>query len=242
MNDAPHFMKNTRNCWVNQLSKQKNLSFPDFDLSKNIVHQASFKLIQDHYENEKLLNIKTGCSLTYATVYPTSLQRQRVNLALNIFNENLVAALRKIPGSDGTCEFILIFGKFWKIFNINSVKKYIHKNDMVLRPFSSLNNQRFNFLLKFVSWVECWQSLPGKIGKLTDETSHALIFSCQSLISLIKYMISELNFQFVLTYKFQTDYLECQFSKYRQSNGGSYNITLSQVYSAEKKTKSSKYI
>ena len=153
--------------------------------------------------------------MSYPTVYPTSLQRQRVNLALNIFNDKIAAALHEFPSSDGTREFILVIEKFWKIFNINSTKKYIHKNDMVSKPFSSINDQRFEFLNSFILWLKRWQDLPGKYGKLTNETFHSVIFSCESLISLTKYMISDLDFKFVLTFKFQTDCLEHIFSRYR---------------------------
>ena len=90
---------------------------------------------------------------------------------------------------------------------------------------------------KFINWLETWENIPGRCGKLTKETFFSLRFSCKSLVSIIKYLLIEpqFNLKFILTYKFQTDCLERVFSRYRQSNGGQFNITLNQVFSAEKK-------
>ena len=50
--------------------------------------------------------------------------------------------------------------------------------------------------------------MAGKAGKLSAATFFSVSFSCRSLIELIKYMLTELGFKYVLTAKFQTDCLE----------------------------------
>ena len=92
---------------------------------------------------------------------------------------------------------------------------------------------------KFIKTLDAWEKIDAANGKLSKNTFYSLKFSCKSMISLIKSMIShiitKLNFKFVLAYKFQPDCLERIFSRYRQSNCGQMNISLDQVFSAKKR-------
>ncbi|GFX45968.1 hypothetical protein TNCV_2163431 [Trichonephila clavipes] len=52
---------------------------------------------------------------------------------------------------------------------------------------------------------------------------------------LIKYLLTEQNFKYVLTGKFQTYNLEARFGQYRQMSGANYHVTVQEILQAEKK-------
>ena len=55
------------------------------------------------------------------------------------------------------------------------------------------------------------------------------------MIEYIQYSIKELNVEYVLPGKVQTDNLEKRFSCYRQLSGGNYHVTMTQILESEKK-------
>ena len=232
--DAPHMLKCIRNNWINQKSTERKFEFVSFT-DKNIIESASYKLIENLYMIEKDKNLKSGYGLSYNTIYPNSVQRQNVKLALNIFNEKTSSALRKFKNSDSTCNFIDLIIRFWKLFNINNLTKYINKNDSDSMPFYSPDDPRLIFLEKFADWLDNWKLIKSNNGKLSNETFYSVSFSCRSLVSMIKYILSNRLFKYILTSKFQTDCLESRFGHYRQLSGGSYHIDFTQVLASEKK-------
>ncbi|KAH9383461.1 hypothetical protein HPB48_024970 [Haemaphysalis longicornis] len=58
-------------------------------------------------------------------------------------------------------------------------------------------------------------------GELTTETHAALRLTCYPLVQLCRYCFEELNFNYVLLGKFQTDSLEERFGQYRRLSGQS---------------------
>lgn len=234
--DAPHMMKCIRNNWINLKNPKKEFQFNPFKTTE-FGTKASFEHIKMLYELERDKTIKLGYKLNSKVIYPSSIERQKVPLALSIFDESTIAALKSlVPNSESTTNFLLAFQKFWKIFNINNPNKGIFKNDKSYEPFNNKNDERLNFLKTFADWLDDWKShhLP---DKLSAETFHSVSFSCRSLHSLVIYLLEDINFKYVLTSKLQTDYLESLFGIYRQMNCSSMLLTWSQVKSAEKKNR-----
>ena len=98
--------------------------------------------------------------------------------------------------------------KFWKILNIRNTTKHWHKNDPDSIPFKSIDDERLFFLEQFANWLESWRdSEEFKLG-LSPYTYRSTIWTCRSLIQLIKHLLFNLDFRFVMTVKFQTDQLE----------------------------------
>ena len=233
--DAPHVLKCIRNCWINCQSTNKVLTFPSFDNFDNF-ERASFQEIVKIYNEEKQI-LKYAHKLTSRSLFPNSLERQKVNLALKIFDSSTSAALKIKYGRDnGTATFIDLIIKFWDIFNINNFTKGFHKNNSYSSPFFSINDHRLNFLYKFYDWLEHWEKSPGS-GKLSKQTFFSLKLSMKNMRGLIKYLIECVNFKYVLTAYFQTDCLESVFGLYRQSNGGNFHISYAQIIDSEKKNR-----
>ena len=97
-----------------------------------------------------------------------------------------------------------------------------------------LNKENFRFLSVFCDWLESWNSIFGKNGKLTKETFTALHHTTYAFLELNKYCIEELKMQYILPGRFQTDYLEEKFDQYRRLSGDHYNIPIQQVFECEK--------
>ena len=88
--DMPHCFKNIRNNWVTEPSQ--TLEFVEPITQK--VHQAKWKDLVQIYHDE-CNSIMKETKLSYAALYPTNFERQKVQLAFDIFNEKTVAALEK---------------------------------------------------------------------------------------------------------------------------------------------------
>ena len=74
-----------------------------------------------------------------------------------------------------------------------------------------------------------------RCGKLYRETAFAITHTSDTLIKLCDYLRQELNYDYVLLGKFQTDQLEARFGQYRQMSRSNYNISVTQILESEKK-------
>ena len=98
--DPPHMLKNIRNNWTTE--KTQTLEFKDPDSEK--VVRAKWSDLKIIYKEESESSVKCT-KLDYATMYPNNYEKQKVSLALNIFNEKTVAAL-KLKHLDETALFV----------------------------------------------------------------------------------------------------------------------------------------
>jgi len=90
--------------------------------------------------------------------------------------------------------------------------------------------------LDFADWVDKWfKSQIPNTNKFTmsAQTSKALASTCRSLAAIIEGLLSE-GYDYVLTARFQTDFLERRFSRYRQMSGGRFLVSLREVINSEK--------
>ena len=229
-NDSVHIAKCVRNNWINQKDQEKTFCYPNFHDFKQISF-AKFSILRDIYAKESGLLIKTAPRLNYKTVYPSSLERQKVSLALNIWHESTIAAVKKHTNNefDETAGFLEIIWKWWSIMNVKNRYMHILKRNDMQKPFKSVSDDRIKFLERFVDWLNVWKPVPKNVGFLTEETFSAIHRQTTVMIRFIKYALTELNVPYVLPGKLQTDLLEKRFSKYRSLSGNNYNISVIQV-------------
>ena len=83
-------------------------------------------------------------------------------------------------------------------------------------------------------WLDNWK-LENFSKKLTRQTHTALCHTIYGMVEVIKYCFEELNLNYLLLGKLQTDPLENRFGKYRQLAGGHYHISIRQLYESEKR-------
>lgn len=236
--DTVHIMKNIRNNWINQKNGQV-MKYPDFN-DFTIQREAHFDALKTLHQIEQNDLLKYGYSISLKALFPTSVERQNVKLVLQIFNHSTVTALRQfgprrnLSSHEETANYLEIFCKWWDIVNTKTLLKGKRSRNAFQEPITTNSSDIFNFLNKFVEWLDYWRTTEGE-GKLTKETHNAIHQSISGLLQLSKYCLDHMGFNFFLCGKIQTDKLEERFGKYRQYSGSQYQITLRQVLENEKK-------
>ena len=241
--DSVHLLKCVRNNWINQIDQ--TFRYPDHaTATTGVLCKASFAHLKQLYDSEQSAVIKMAPSLTYTSLHPNNLQRQSVNLALKVFNEKNIAALEQFGKSincdlSGTQNFISTIVQLWKILNVKHHFQGQRLNDPFCEPINCVTDWKLQWLQSFSLWLCSWESssVPQKQGVLTRETMFALKHTTSTMCCLVEYLLSKLQFRYVLLGKFQTDYLEFRFSQYRQLSGANYNVSVCQIMESEKKLK-----
>ncbi|XP_075739881.1 uncharacterized protein LOC142785325 [Rhipicephalus microplus] len=241
--DPVHLMKCVRNNWLNQRNSGTCMFFPSATESsvQPPILTALFRTLRELHLKEQGQLIKSAPALTTKSLNPSNMERQNVKLALKIFNPSTAAALRacgpklQLEHVAGTAEFLELITKWWSIVNVKTCNKGIRLRDELQSPIASVTSPQVHFLLNIVEWLDLWQSLRFDAGVLTRETHSALRLTTETLVKVAEYCLNELNFDYVLLGKFQTDSLEERFGKYRQLSGAQYHISIRQVYESERK-------
>ena len=161
--------------------------FEDF----SVLNIAPFQDIRSLYKSDQHSVIKLAPRLSAKACYPSNFERQNVNLALKVFDESTVGALRIFPIShptieSNTADFVNLVLNIWKIFNFNVPKKDVRLKD----EFSKIlefNDSRFPFLSRVVDWLERWSRSDRK-GKLSAQTFTSFKHSCLALPKIVNYL------------------------------------------------------
>lgn len=215
--DSVHIFKNMRNNWINK--KDQKMIFPDFqssDMGKKIADFSSIKMMHAKEANQLL---KYGYTLSLKALYPTSIERQNVKLALQVFNSNIVVALRELgpqlnlSNYEDTADYLNIICTWWDIVNVKTSMKGLRSRNKFQEPVTKNSHHIFEFLNKFLHWLDRWDSYHE--GKLTRETHIALRESTDVYIKIANYCLTKKNFNYILLGQIQTDKLEERFGKYR---------------------------
>ena len=95
--DAVHILKCTRNNWINQKTSGTSIRFPPFcfkDIScKNSPSTASFESLRLLHSLECDLLLKFAYKPSWKALHPSTLERQNVTYALQVFNSYVAQAL-----------------------------------------------------------------------------------------------------------------------------------------------------
>ena len=240
----PHDYTYTENMPPNNLRVSINTSELAIDTSSfsNTLYPticySTFQDIRTLFNSDKCNLFKRAPRLTSKACWPSSLERQNVNLALRVFYESTSAGLlaynleKNIVDKTQTVEFLKLINDVWKMFNVNWVGKNICFNDEMSAPLC-LNDSRLLFLKNFVSWLECWRALPTTKGKLSPQTFKSFIHTCKALPLLLELICTKYGFKYLLTSRIQNDALEHHFGLYRQMSGSQYHISYRQILESE---------
>ena len=139
----------------------------------------------------------------YKVLHPGN-NTQSVPLALAIFEETTITAIRSyLPEEQTTDDFLQLFHFWWLIVNS---KERFHPNPT--GNALKMNDSRCDLLRMISLWLEKWRD--NKTLGLSRQTFDALIKG-----------------------RFQTDPLERRFSQYRQMSGGRFLVSLNEVLRSE---------
>ena len=239
--DFVHIIKSVRNNWLNQKDYNKTFIYPNFE-DFSITNSAILEDVRLLYKDDQHSVAKLAPKLTSKSCWPSTFERQNVNLALRIFDDSTAAALnlvhlsRQISTNSQTADFISTICKVWKIFNVNTPNKGILLKDDFSKPISS-NDPRFSFLERVIKWAECWKALPSKNGKLSSQTFSSLRHSCIALSLIVNHLTQNCGFLYVLSSFLQNDPLEHHFGIYRMMSGAQYHVSFCQILESERRLK-----
>ena len=214
------------------------LLYPSFS-ETNILNRAKFNDIRLLYKYEEHSTVKQAHKLNSKACWPTTFERQNVNIALRVFNESTCAALKIQNDSrsrfkNDTPYFVDIVNKIWKIFNVNAPYKHVHLKDEFSSPLME-DDWHFVFLDLISKWLDRWSSTIYRDGKLSPQTFASFRHSCITLPLIVSYLIKNCGFSYVLSSRLQNDPIEHQFGLYRMMRGAQYHISYTQILESQRR-------
>ena len=196
---------------------------------------ASFKHAKEIYEAEKHLTVRlTG--LNFATIYPTSFDKQKVRLTMNVFNDEVVTEFN-IRGHSETARFAQLVCRMIKVLNVKHPETGKRLLDPDEAKFVNADDSRFDLLKKMVGMFKSMGNqhsrYPGRVMHLTEQTSNALDVSIIGIHALIKLLLDK-GMSYCLPGEFQSNRIEGEFGTWRQMNGGNYYMLMDNIQSCMK--------
>ena len=119
-----------------------------------------------------------------------------------------------------------------KILNVKDPEAGKRLRDPDREKFESIEDSRVIFLQKMVNMFKLMgnqdSQYPGRVMRLTEQTSKALDVSITGVQSFINILL-EKGMSYCLTVESQSDNLEGEFGTWRQMNGGNYYMSFDKV-------------
>ena len=175
-------------------------------------------------------------------MFPTNIEKQKVNLALYVFSEKTSAALQASSISKNsssmasTAKFIDNVCKLWKLLNCKSFREAKRNNDPDRRVLDGTEDGAIGFAL-LKDWaqraVEMRQVGNVRQQSLTRDTANAVRWTCLCLADFCKFLLetdSSVKHKYIPLGFFQQDDLEHHFGHFRMSAGCNFYITVKEVF------------
>ena len=151
--DPVHLIKNIRNNWLTE--KTQTLKFPSNGTQNQERKFAKWSDLKELCNIDATKDVRLS-KLTKATVCPSSMEKQKVSLVLNVFWDNTVAALQTSAFSTAswkdTASFISMVLKLWKLLNCKTPVQHIHKQDPHCIPIDN-GEKGQKGLQKLIEWA-----------------------------------------------------------------------------------------
>ena len=166
--------------------------------------------------------------ITYDHINLTSYSVMRVNLAAQVLSATMAAVLKTFGPAEAaaTSKFCEMVDGFFDCLNVRSTTEHQKKRKPFLAPYTSLEDERFQWLLEFLDYLKQWKESTGnRPGNFTQNARSRMFVSWQtyegfqisvhSAIEATKFLLQE-GMEFVLTERFCQDPLEEYFGNQRK--------------------------
>jgi hypothetical protein len=204
-------------------------------------YDISWMQIVDLYKDHCSGLYKLCNKLTPQHINVSSFGAMKVRLAAQVLSSTVANALELMYDSrvQETVKFIRHMDKFFDCLNSRNLGEGYRKRNDNLKPFSSCDDPRLNYLLEdFLGFFEEWKvSVENRNGNFTTgqrskmmlsyQTLEGLEMTAKSIVCLVRYCLNN-GMDFVLTEKFNQDPIEQHFGIHRTSNGCNANPNLNQ--------------
>ena len=196
---------------INWLTLDQKLKFhlPDESGEQSNFVTASWSDIIDLYEKEKLSSIRRT-RLSPSALNPSSFERQKVSLTLQVFDDKTVAALVQDRKHD-TAAFIYHILRMWKQLNNRSLTAHIHLNDEARAPITHTSQLKFLGQMSRSIKESAPKTNRARHQTMTTQTSSALVQTLDGVIDMSTNLLKENGTKYILLGHFQSDCLEGEF-------------------------------
>ena len=160
--DEPHIVKTARN----------NVAHSGFDNNfTKLLWNSEYYITWCHIFNLMMEDLECGLQLcpkiTTEHIQLTPFSLMNVRLAAQVLSSSVSIALESFGTQEaaGTALYCEIFDKFFDCLNVRNCTEHITKQEPFLKPYSSINDERVDWLLHtvltyFTNWKESIESRP----------------------------------------------------------------------------------
>ena len=152
--DSPHLMRTARNCLYNSGSGACSR------LMWNNGRYLLFRHIADLFYKDQASALHVLSKLTLEHIVLTSYSKMKVKFATQVLSQSVAIAVDKAGDNDvlETARFCRMMNSFFYCTNVRSCTEHIHKKNDFIKPYTSLNDERFEWLLNiFLVYLENWR-------------------------------------------------------------------------------------
>lgn len=160
--DAPHLMKTARNCLSNSGAGRSTRYMWNND------NYILWNHITDIYYENVSCGLKLLPKLTSEHVNINQFSTMNVRLAVQVLSSSVADVLSEFgpPDAIETSQLCRLMDKFFDCMNVRNTKEHILKLKPSLKPFTSVNDERFIwledvFLDYFFKWKNSIENRPG---------------------------------------------------------------------------------
>ncbi|XP_049843150.1 uncharacterized protein LOC126294965 [Schistocerca gregaria] len=169
--DTVHILKCIRNNWQTKRNVNKVLQFPDMT-DNSVILTAQYKNLELVYEKERNSLVKYGHTLSATVLYPSSIQKQNVKLALPNVTEHI----------NQTVTFLEVIVNWWKTVNVRSVFEGQRFNYPYREAIRKTSDNQVTFLSNLCHWLKVWRVSVPISDALTSQTFQSLILTTESFL------------------------------------------------------------
>ena len=208
--DNVHLAKSIKN---NLLNRQKFVflafcfSIKTIIVASSQAGYMSWRNFKDvHEEDAKLkANLRKAPKLAYEVLHPGH-NKQNVNLALAIFHDTTIAAIKSyFPYRQDVIGFLSAINVWWKIVNS---KQEFYPDDIAYAI--TLGDGKVDFLRAFAEWLENWLKNGSAFFRFFKQTVQALIWTLHSQADLLDVLLMD-DHKYILTARLQSNLLSVDF-------------------------------
>ena len=162
ISDPPHLLKTARNCLSNSGAGR---------CTRFMWNGGMFLVwnhISDIFYEDRECGLQLLPKLSYDHIKLSSYSVMNVRLAAQVLSSTVSNVLTSFgpPDAAGTAKFCSLMDNFFDIMNIRNPKEYHHDRKPFLKPFTSVDDHRFTwlvtvFLKYFKDWLQSIECRPG---------------------------------------------------------------------------------
>lgn len=170
--DAPHLVKTARNCLLH--SGSDRCTWYMWNEGFFVLWQHEAQMYYQDVEN----CLKLLPRLTFDHINLSAYSKMRVSLAAQVLSASMAVVLRSFgpPEAEGTAKYCEMVDGFFDCLNVWSTTEHQRKRKPSLAPYCDSQDGRFQWLLKFLDYLETWKEACNNRPGNFDQNARSKMF------------------------------------------------------------------